>query len=248
MIERMRSGSSTMPTPDCAPAAALPAPPGWEQRGYKTLRRGRDRLLSPLVTLLAWIGVPPALVSLGGVLFALSCCLTLSTRPRWALLGFAAALVSDAVDGALARRLGTDSALGKLLDQLADLATFSALLTAVALAGLISPAAAIFGVVATALVLALGVAYHREPLSNDARRRPRAGFFAHAHKALVYSALALYLLSGVNLLAAAVAVANGLATLCALGFVVGLLGFPGRRRMRLERVPERLNLREPDGL
>lgn len=204
--------------------APRPAHRGWEQSGYMLVRRLRDRLLSPVTAFLALARVPPSLVSCLGVAFALTVCLTLPERPLWALAGFLLALLCDAVDGALARRLGAGSVFGKVVDQSADLATFASLMLALALAGVASPAALAFAVGAAALLLALGVRHHSTRRAGGRYLEPRGGFFAHFPKALVYAAMALYLAIGIDWIVPTLLVANALAVLFACGFLVAARG------------------------
>ncbi len=194
------------------------APPvlNWEESAYFILRRGRDRLLWPLSTLLAQLRVPPSAISLLGVCLAATTCMTLSTHQGLALGGFLGSLFCDAMDGALARRLGSSSTLGKLVDQLADTFTFTLLMVAVAAAGLASPWAAAFAAVASVVLLGLGFRHHT---AQRPRLYPRGGFFAHCPKAIVYAALAAHLLGLGQWIGPALGASNALSVLFAGGFL-----------------------------
>ncbi|MEM7051767.1 MAG: CDP-alcohol phosphatidyltransferase family protein [Acidobacteriota bacterium] len=194
----------------------------WEERLYLAVRRLRDLLLAPLVTPLAALGVPPTLLSCAGVALAASLIWSLERAPALALGGFVAALLCDALDGALARRQGCESALGKLWDQLCDSATWAAVLVAVLVAGLAPPVGIALAIYLGVLLLFLGV------VESTARRpgawwvNPRAGFFAHLPKIFVYGAILVYLLSERSWIPLAVVVSNGFALAGVVGLLVAL--------------------------
>lgn len=197
---------------------------------YRLIRRGRDRLLAPPAALLAALGVPAAAVSLTGPVLAASLFMTLPARPGWAVGGLVAALGCDALDGAVARRLGSSSMRGKLLDQLCDSATYALALAAAAHHGTAPAGAAAFGawvvLLLAALAIARSVARGRDadrragrPAEPPSRHALRGGFAAHLPKAFFYAALLTSLFGGPdwvgpglwlsNLLASATAVAIG---------------------------------------
>jgi phosphatidylglycerophosphate synthase len=154
--------------------------------------------------------------------FAASTSFALPEHRGLALVGFIGALLCDAADGALARRLESSSAAGKLLDQLADTLTFTFLMLAIALAGLASIPAAAFAVVASVILLVLGFRHHtlqRPAQKPGSRIYPRGGFYAHCPKAIVYAALASYLLFQDNWLDPALYGSNVLAVVFGLGFL-----------------------------
>lgn len=208
-----------------SPDLLRPATPNtvWDLAPYLRLRRRRDALLRWPVAWLAKWGVPPWLVSLAGVGLAATTLWTLPDRSLWALVAFVGALCADAVDGALARRLGCGSWRGKAIDQLCDSATFVLLLAAIAGAGAASwKLCGIAAGIGLTLQL-LGVWHFNQRFPRLGSFYPRAGFFAHSPKALVYSGLLWWLVSGENLLPAAIFLANALSLLFAAGFVAALI-------------------------
>lgn len=181
----------------------------WDRSAYITIRRRRDALLGPVTRALGRLGVPAAAVSLFGVLLAGAACWAVDGSLVLALSAFLAALACDALDGALARHRRTDSAGGKAVDHACDLATFLLVLLAVTRCPLSSNSqAALAALLAVPLLL----------LAIQARRRrsatpltPTGGFLAHAFKAPIYAAFALYTAGGANLLEPAVRLANATA-------------------------------------
>lgn len=204
-----------------------------EQAAYLWLRRLRDRLVAPLAAPLARLRVPPAAVSCAGVALAASLAWSLPGHPRLALAAFAAALLCDAVDGAVARRLeaGPVRRRDKWVDQLCDTATLMALLAATAAAGLASPRLCAAAAGGSALVLALAFALHavagRQGPGSAAG--PRGGFFAHLPKVPFYGALAIALAGGTVSLDAALRATVVLAAAGAAGFAAALVWRLNRR-------------------
>lgn len=97
-----------------------------EQAVQRRFQSGRDGVLSPLIGLLARLGVTPDHLSLLGVLclggFALLVLrdpLTPATA-AWASGFILAHVLLDGLDGPLARRLGTAGPAGALVDMLCD--------------------------------------------------------------------------------------------------------------------------------
>jgi CDP-diacylglycerol---glycerol-3-phosphate 3-phosphatidyltransferase len=97
-----------------------------------TIKNRLRRLLDPLVILLARAGVSPTAVTIAGLVLSLAGAVAIA---RGRLVAGAVILVvsgiCDAIDGALARRSGTESVFGAFidstLDRVAELASFGAL-------------------------------------------------------------------------------------------------------------------------
>ncbi|PSP88918.1 CDP-alcohol phosphatidyltransferase family protein [Halobacteriales archaeon QS_4_69_34] len=85
-----------------------------------------DRALEPLVALSLRVGLTPDAVSVVAVSLAAGAALAYAVaggEPAWYLLGAGLVFLNgvlDLLDGALARRLGTDSPAGDLLDHVLD--------------------------------------------------------------------------------------------------------------------------------
>jgi len=82
-----------------------------------------DRALRPFVTLGRRLGVSPDGISVIAFVVALAAGVTFVVGGRWYLLGAVLVFANgwlDLVDGALARKLDTDSAAGDLLDHVMD--------------------------------------------------------------------------------------------------------------------------------
>jgi phosphatidylglycerophosphate synthase len=108
----------------------------------------------------AWIRPLPNLLT--GLRLALACLLPFAPT-GWRLAIVAVAGATDALDGIIARRFGAETALGKLLDGVADKAfAFAAVLT-LALEGAISPLASLAVMTRDLVVvgIALWLAAHR---------------------------------------------------------------------------------------
>ncbi|MCY4114709.1 MAG: CDP-alcohol phosphatidyltransferase family protein [Chloroflexi bacterium] len=83
-------------------------------------RRGMAVVLSPVVAALARLGAPPTAVSLSQIPIGFAAAALIMHAPRVALALFVGTLVLDAIDGALARKTGRESAFGALADQVSD--------------------------------------------------------------------------------------------------------------------------------
>ncbi len=167
-----------------------------EARLYRAFRRLRDLALAPLAVPLARLGVPAWAVSLAGVVAALCTFFIPESRPEVAFAALAVAVSADALDGAVARRSGTASGAGKLLDQACDAATFAALAVAAGARGLAPLPHAVAAAVACTLAAgtALRAARQRDP--EAFRSAPRAGFWAHLPKLPFAAAYPAALLGG----------------------------------------------------
>jgi phosphatidylglycerophosphate synthase len=198
----------TAPLPLSSTAAGRPA---W-QTAYEQLRLGRDRLLSPIIRLLVRLGVPAAALSAAGVALAGSSIWTLQRAPRLALAAVAGALLCDLLDGAVARRAGSDGARGKLLDQVCDSAVYTALILAVAVHGLTSAGAAVYAAYISVMVVVLALTARALELGERWKYSPQAGFAGHAPKIFLVAALGLYLLDGPNWIEPSLVIGNIVAT------------------------------------
>lgn len=198
-----------------------------ETRLYHALRRLRDLALAPLAGLLARYSVPAWAVSLAGVAAALCTFFVPEERPELAFAALAGAVSADALDGAVARRSGTASGAGKLLDHACDAATFAVLAVAAAVCGL---APIVHGVAAAAactlaVLTALRAARRRDP--EAFRATPRAGFWAHLPKAPFAAAYPVALLGGPGahaLLPPALLLSATAGTLVAVAYGLGTYG------------------------
>ena len=83
-------------------------------------RRGMAVVLAPAVAALDWLGVPPTAVSLSQIPIGFAAAALIAHAPRVALGLFVVTLLLDAIDGALARKSGRESAFGALADQVSD--------------------------------------------------------------------------------------------------------------------------------
>lgn len=89
------------------------------------LRRALNRPLGGVAGWLARRGVPAMAATLAGLVLALAAALAAGLALWWlALVLWVASRLADGVDGPLARRTGTDSALGGWADISADLAAY----------------------------------------------------------------------------------------------------------------------------
>jgi phosphatidylglycerophosphate synthase len=163
--------------------------------------------------------VPAWTLSVLGVAWAASLFWSLPERPGWALAGLVLCQVCDMLDGAVARRAGTASGRGKLVDQTCDAAAFAALALAAGASGLAAGELAAAAAVACTLAVAtaLARAAHRDP--EAFRANPRAGFAAHVPKLAVFLALPTLLAGGPDLLEPALTTAAGLAAVVTVGYL-----------------------------
>ena len=83
--------------------------------------------------------LPNAITASRGVAGIAVAALLQSSHPRWALIAFSAAMLTDLVDGALARALNAEGELGKWLDPISDKALTNITWLGLWLAGWVSP-------------------------------------------------------------------------------------------------------------
>lgn len=169
---------------------------GWERRGYRAARRLRDTAIAPVAAPLAAAGVPPWAVSALGVVAAATTLWSVPERPIAAVAAIAATLLADAADGAVARRAGVASGAGKLVDQLADSASFALLAAAAVAGGLAAPLPALAAVYAATALVAVALLANARAAGAAFWEAPRAGFWAHLPKLPVFVALPVALLGG----------------------------------------------------
>jgi len=91
-----------------------------EQRLREPARALLKRIYHPLVLLLAWLRVPPNLVSFSQIPLGLLIVIILTPHRRLALLLIILTIPIDGIDGALARHLGRSSPFGALWDGFCD--------------------------------------------------------------------------------------------------------------------------------
>ncbi len=198
------------------------------RRGYLAFRRLRDLLLAPAAAGLVACRVPAWAVSVAGVAWAATLFWSLPDHPGWALTGLLLCQSSDMLDGAVARRAGTASGRGKLIDQSCDAAAFAALTLAAGARGLASGGPALAAAIACTLSVATALARAARRDPGAFRANPRAGFAAHVPKLPVFLALPTLLAGGPDLLAPALATAATLAAAVTVGNVAA--EGPVRRR------------------
>ncbi|MBM2827252.1 MAG: CDP-alcohol phosphatidyltransferase [Dehalococcoidia bacterium] len=167
-----------------------------ERRLIAPFRRFMASLLSPLVWLLARLGVHPNLISGLQIPGGVAVILLADSHPRVAFLIFVSTLLLDGIDGALARATGRSSTFGALFDQFADHFRETLVIAALAVDGGLSVLLAVlYPFVYTSLNLTLYLAnQHGAPLP-----------LAIKSYMVVYPAIFLYLWWGVNILNVAVA-------------------------------------------
>lgn len=101
----------------------LPFPDSYsalEQRLREPARALLMRIYHPIVLLLARLGVSPNLVSFFQIPLGFLIVITITPYPRLAFLLIVASIVTDGIDGALARHLGRSSPFGALWDNFCD--------------------------------------------------------------------------------------------------------------------------------
>lgn len=193
----------------------------WDHSAYINIRRRRDAVLRPFTGLLARWGVSAPAISLLGVALAAATCWSADKIAPLAFLAFLGALACDALDGALARHHGTDSARGKIVDHACDTTTFLLILLTIARCGLSSTVqVSLSALLAVPLLI---VAIHARRRRSRTRHEPSGGFLAHVYKVPIYCAFLLYTGGGANLLEAAVKLANIMATLSLVLLIVAML-------------------------
>lgn len=170
-----------------------------ERRLRAPLLRLGEVVLEPLIAMLSRLGVSPHAVSAFQVLLTAGAFYALPRYPRGSLLLWLAALVSDSVDGTLARRLGQVSAFGMLWDQVCDHAREALVVAALAHYGVVAPLwATLYAFAYPVLNLALFLC--------NRYAAPMA--VALKHYMFFYPALIAYLGWGINALTPALALSS----------------------------------------
>jgi phosphatidylglycerophosphate synthase len=91
-----------------------------EQRFLEPARALLMRIYHPIVLLLAWLKVSPNLVSFSQIPLGLLIVIMITPHPRPAFLLIVVSIITDGIDGALARHLGRSSPFGALWDNFCD--------------------------------------------------------------------------------------------------------------------------------
>jgi phosphatidylglycerophosphate synthase len=172
---------------------------GLERRLKAPVQRGQAFFLGPLVTLLQRLGVSPHAVSAFQIVLGLILLYVLPRSPHCALFLWVVALLSDSVDGMLARRLQRASQFGALWDQTCDHVREILVVAALAHHGVAGALwATLYALAYPAFNLALLLCNrHSVPLS-----------FAVKTYLVFYPALIAYLGWGVNYVTPALAIAT----------------------------------------
>ena len=148
-----------------------------EQRWYFRLIPWRDALVAPLTTLLDKVGVSPLVVTLIGQLSMVFFVRTVGTFPFTALLCTLVYLLADMVDGALARRQGTASDQGKLLDLAADSTAAILFMLGLLLSGAVSLLGGVLWISGQIVSRLIRVWRHKNQIPTTWRFRAVAGLF-----------------------------------------------------------------------
>ena len=88
------------------------------------------RLLAPVVSVLAWLGVSPNVVSFSQIPIGFAAAALIAHAPRVAFGLFVGTLLLDAIDGALARHRGGETTYGALADQVREITFVGGLVAA----------------------------------------------------------------------------------------------------------------------
>lgn len=198
-----------------------PETESFERRGYLAFRRLRDAALAPAAAGLAACGVPSWTLSALSVALAATLFWSLPAHPAWALAAIGLSQAADMLDGAVARRAGTASGRGKLLDQACDAAAFAALALAAGARSLAPAGLALVAAVACTLSVAAALAHAARRGPDAFRSNPRAGLAAHLPKLPVFLALPTVLAGGPDLLAPALVTAAAAATAVTFAYLLG---------------------------
>ncbi|MBC7234158.1 MAG: CDP-alcohol phosphatidyltransferase family protein [Chloroflexi bacterium] len=162
-----------------------------ERRFVEPVRELLLWLYGPVVRLLAAAGVSPHAVSLVGPVLGALFVHTVRDHPQLSFFIWLASMMTDSVDGALARYTGRASHFGALLDQFADHTRETLIVVGLAASGALSPLwGSLYPFVYTALnvVLFLGNQYGvPAPIAIKSWM-------------VLYPAIVLYLLGGRNYL------------------------------------------------
>ncbi|MCX6021572.1 MAG: CDP-alcohol phosphatidyltransferase family protein [Chloroflexi bacterium] len=184
---------NTAPPPDSYSA--------FERTFIGPFRQGMLRATRPVVAVLAAAGVPPNAVSASQIPLGFAVLWLVPLAPAAAFGLFLLTLLADGIDGALARSTGRASPFGALVDQYCDHIREVTVVAGMAAVGPLHPLPAVlYGLIYIGVNFTLYLA--------NAYGAPVA--WAVKSYMVVYPALGLYLLFGVDLLTPAVTLSEGL--------------------------------------
>jgi len=162
-----------------------------ERRFLQPVRRLSLRINSPIVRLLARLGVSPNAVSLAGPVLGLAFVCSVPHNPRLSFFIWLLSMWVDNLDGSLARYTGRASGFGALMDQVGDHTREILIVVGLTSAGALHPFwGGVYPFVYTELNVILFLAnYYRVPVPLALKSWP-----------LLYPAITLYLLWDINYL------------------------------------------------
>jgi phosphatidylglycerophosphate synthase len=172
----------------------------YEQATYHAFSRLRDTLLASLSSLLNYANITPNMVSLFGVIQALLFALSIRYSYSLAAVFLLLAILSDLIDGPLARYQKTASDRGKLIDMLSDASTFTIITSGLIYAGLLNNTLGLTYIASMLISKILRVMYYARHLSTDWIFRAVAGFLPNLLVASTYVLIMLSFLTTKNLL------------------------------------------------
>lgn len=181
-----------------------------EQEAYIALRQIRDRLLHPLVRLLAALKVTPTRLSWGSVVLMGLFVVMAEFRTTVSLLLLVLVVLSDMVDGALARHMQVASDKGKFVDILCDNLTFTLGIAGFIVSHFISPLMGLVLVYLMLLVSVWRIVVHARFLPTDWLFKTVPGFLPAAVRGLFFATYAVFAFTGLRYFSWVAAVGMGI--------------------------------------
>jgi phosphatidylglycerophosphate synthase len=172
----------------------------WEQGMYLRFRRMRDFLVVPIVEVLVRVGASADMITyLGGILMATTLWTVAANRvlAAWTVVS---AFVSDSLDGAVARRLGTQSDKGKFKDVVLDSVTWTLFMVGIDVAKLGSTSIIALSIYFMLLFKSLTILNRAQKYESDWKFHPVAGFTAVMASYIVYVAFLIQVFLGIAIL------------------------------------------------
>ncbi len=162
-----------------------------EEQGYLRIRKMRDAFLNPVVKFLSKVKVTPDQLTILSFLFIFPCVFFLNSQPLLSLLFLIFHLVTDAVDGALARHTKSFSLRGAFMDHACDYAFFFIFILALIYYHLVNGFWGAFFLVNYILMLGVLIALNYLKISS---------FFVYKSRNTFYVLFLILALSSFNLL------------------------------------------------
>ncbi|MBT4935600.1 CDP-alcohol phosphatidyltransferase family protein [Candidatus Woesearchaeota archaeon] len=173
-------------------------PGSGEDKIYNTWTKGKDTLLSPIISILLFLRIKPYMITYGSIVSMILFFITLRTNITIAAVFLLITILSDIFDGALARKNKSCSDKGKFQDIVADNVNFSIFTFGIVYAGFLTGFWGMIIVYFMLLSKVLRIIFHSREYSSDWWFKAIAGALPNVVVLLSVIAFFILLLGGYN--------------------------------------------------